>query len=428
MMIGAILSGLYLQTFLIQKDINIIKARYLAEGGAYEFLHYEPSLQIHQDTTALLNAGKRDSIRIKAVPFGGFLRLQSSATVNKQTSTVNMTFGELSTPVFEHAIVLGDTNSSINLIRNTAINGNIISGKQGVKESSFKGFPFRGSYDGESKELGKEFDFPEMHYQFISSQLTKVISGFKSNEYIGINIEEYSLRKEVNSKKGAKIHSSNDLVWLGELNAVPDDSEIVIKGNLTIDEDVDFGKRTRLYIRDTLLVNGSIEGTDLIIMSGGPVTIGGSSAFSGQVISKKEITLQENVYLKYPGMVFSSLEFLSGRDASPLVIHIKDNAIVDGTVVYPVSRLSFDQERLRVKVDPESTVRGAIYSRGQTELEGTVLGSVLTRQFYFYESPTSYINWLKDATIDLFQRPENYITPLGFSDSAKYAVVDWEVE
>lgn len=426
LMIGAVLSGLHLQSFFIQKDIKTTQARYLAEKGAYEFLHQQSSSWVVRDTTIIMNEGLRDSVRVEITPFGGFLQLNSTAYTGNQKAQIAMMFGEQSSSVFDYAVVLGDTTSSINLIGSTSINGDIVSGRQGVKESSFKGFPFSGNYDGESIALGRELEFPDIRYEFITEQMERVQSDFKANEFSGIGINEYIFLPKSKKNESVTFFSNSDLDWPGQLESIPDESELVVRGNLTINGPLNLGNKTKVFVRDTLTVSSKVEGSDLVFFVGGPVTIGGNAIFSGQIISENSITLKDDAYLVYPSMLFTSLEFLSGNETE--AIRLTGNAMLDGTVIYPVQTNTFNQEQLRVKIEESATVRGAVYSQGQTELDGTVLGSVLTRQFYFYESPTSYINWIKDATIDISQRPETYIVPFGFTDSIKYALLDWELK
>jgi hypothetical protein len=100
---------------------------------------------------------------------------------------------------------------------------------------------------------------------------------------------------------------------------------------------------------------------------------------------------------------------------------------MDGTILYPYEPNLINQVQLKVTVDTTAIVRGAIYTKGLTELFGTVHGTVITDQFYFYESPTSYFNWIKDATIDRTQRPDEFILPIGFSASPKFEILYWRI-
>jgi len=165
----------------------------------------------------------------------------------------------------------------------------------------------------------------------------------------------------------------------------------------------------------------------MLIYAGKSLQIGGGAELSTQAISGNDIIIRDQAYLRYPSMLYTSQEFAAERQE--IIIDIRDQAMVDGTIIYPVQSSNFTSGLFRVRAADQAVVRGGIYTLGQTELEGKVLGSVLTHQFYFYESPSSYINWLKDAEIDLSGRPENYVIPLGFSEHPEYQILDWfEVE
>ena len=175
------------------------------------------------------------------------------------------------------------------------------------------------------------------------------------------------------------------------------------------------------------MAGGNISGENMLIYAGKSLQIGGGAELSTQAISGNDIIIRDQAYLRYPSMLYTSQEFAAERQE--IIIDIRDQAMVDGTIIYPVQSSNFTSGLFRVRVADQAVVRGGIYTLGQTELEGKVLGSVLTHQFYFYESPSSYINWLKDAEIDLSGRPENYVIPLGFSEHPEYQILDWfEVE
>lgn len=152
--------------------------------------------------------------------------------------------------------------------------------------------------------------------------------------------------------------------------------------------------------------------------------LGDQVSMNAQLISKGRIQLRDQVYLTYPSMVYTSTTTFLGEQQE--VIHLQDESTVDGTLVYPIETGTFNQEQFRIKIDENALVRGSIYNQGQTELAGTVYGSVLTKQFFFYESPTIYINWIKDAEIDITKRPQDFIVPIGFSDSTKYVILHWK--
>jgi len=421
--IGAILSGIVLQSRFIQRDINSSKALYAAEEAAFRFLHLS-SVPASYSSTKTIPLTNRNEARVTATPFGGFWEIQSVAKVSNQKRTIRMLFGRHSSLLFNNSIALGDSNSALTLTGTTEIKGDIITYSAGVRTENFKGIPFRGVVEGERTRFNKEIQFPEFNTSFFKLQEEYFESLYDdrslqrfASDYIGQNPSSSIQQKDT-------LYFEQNTEWItNQVVQLPMDVVLVVNGNFTINGEYSLSPFTKIIVRDTLLVGGAVSGKNILLYAGKSLQIGGGASVSAQALSKGTITIRDDAYLRYPSLVYSSKELYDGGKKE--VINIRDRSIVDGTVIYPFKSSSFTQDLFRVKVDTNATVRGSIYNAGQTELLGTVLGSVITEQFYFYESPTSYINWLKDVTIDVTQRPQNFVLPIGFTDSTNYAILDW---
>ena len=407
--IGVVLGGIYVQSTFIQQDIDRTKALYQAEQQIYEFLYsgQEP------DSTGT----------ITSTNYGGFLKISSSTQVKKQKITLEVLTGVLPDSVFDYAIALKDTNSSLSVAGSTTINGDIASGSNQIERSTFKGFPFRGSFTGEAKKKNMRDFFPAFQYESLEVQLDKHSSFYESESKSKFAVRDLS--ELAQSQEGDTLYFADSQEWsINETTAIPKDIVVLVEGNLTITGDGNLGPYTTFFARDTLSIGGSIMATHAIVSAGIFMELRDQVSMNAQLISRGRIQLMDQVYLTYPSMVYSSTTTYLGEQQE--VIHMQDESTVDGTLVYPIETGTFNQEQFRIKIDENALLRGSIYNQGQTELAGTVYGSVLTKQFFFYESPTTYINWIKDAEIDITQRPQDFIVPIGFSDSTKYVILDWK--
>ena len=421
--IGAVLSGIALQSQFIQRDINNSKALYAAEEGIYSFLHSNQGLSSYTSKhQVLLKSG--NTATITATFFGGFLSVESKATVSNQQREIRMLVGGESILFEDSAILKSDSISALTVTGNTTVKGNIFTYGKGVRTESFKKVPFRGTLDGEFLRFNKESTFPELHTVNLDIQ----------EEYFKSLFEERNLQKFSSKYTGGSNSSiiqkrdtlffDGNIEWINNYaTELPRNLIIFVDGNFTINGKYKFGAFTKIVVQDTLWVSGAVSGKNMLMYAKKSLQIGGMASVSVQAMSGGTITIRDKAYLQYPSLVYSSKELYKG--GAKEVIEIRDQSIVDGTVIYPIQPNSFTEDLFRIKVDTNATVRGSIYNGGQTELLGTVLGTVATNEFYFYESPTDYINWLKDVTIDVTQRPQNYVLPLGFTDSTKYAILDW---
>lgn len=420
--VGVVLSGIYVQNRFIQQDINEVKARYAAEAGIASFLSEFKYSVVTRDTSLIIAVHDSAQVTISAKPFGGFLDLESAATVKRKERKIRVLAGAKKTDVFEYVVVLGDTSSVLMLTGSTQLKGDILTGQIGTRTTDFKGISFSGSLEGEQTQQSGAL-LPRFNASFIQNQEAVITNSFQDGTFSAF-ASGYDGNENLNSMAKDTLYFDGNVSW-SSMNSVsfPKDITIAVNGSLTLNGNYYFGAFTKLLVKDTLRVGGSISGEHVLMYAGQSLQVGGGAQLSAQVLSGGEIIIRDDAYLTYPSLIYADQEL--SPDRQEIIIDIRGNARVDGTVVYPVQTSNFTSGLFRVRVSDQAVVRGGIYTLGQTELEGTVLGSVLTQQFYFYESPSSYINWLKDAKVDFSGRPENYVVPLGFSEYPKYQMVDW---
>ena len=421
--IGAVFSGIILQGRFIQQGVNETKAWYAAEEGVFRYLDVAEEAPGYKTRTVVpLSSG--NSAFITAIPFGGFWDIRSRVLVSNQSKTVRMLIGDESIGLTKAAIVLGDSTSSLTVTGTTNLSGDVYSTNQTIREEDFKGVPFRGTIDASTSSLKEGGGMPEFNTSLFSLQEEYFESLFNnsslsrfSSSFGGINPSNISQDT---------LFFEGDISWESNQEVtIERELLVIVKGNLTINGPYTFAPYTKIVVEDTLLVGGVTTGMHILFYAGKSLQVGGGIKAAAQVLTKGEITLRDNAYLLYPSLVYSSKEFSNAGKGE--VIDIRDQSVVDGMIIYPFQTNSFNRDRLKIRIGPQSIIRGGVYTRGQTELLGTVYGSVLTDQFYFYESPTSYINWLKDVTIDVTERPDDFVLPIGLSDTTRYSILDWNV-
>ncbi len=417
LLIGGIFLGIRVQMKFMQRDVNSTKALYQAEANIYKFLR-KNTASVHE---GIYKIDAENSLTVK--PFGGFWDITSESSVSGRNRKVRVLTGDKSGGLYKSAVLLGDSTSNITLTGTTLLNGNIFTYGEGIRESGFKGIPFRGNFSGDQRHFDADTTFPEFSTEIFHLQFDQ-FKNIRSSPQIRRFMTNYRGEVTKNLKTGDTLYYEEDTEWI-ERNIVtmPMDLVIIVDGNFTINGNYTFKPFTKIIVSDTLLVGGSVTGKNILLYAGKSLQIGGGVSVSTQALSEGNIVVRDNAYLEYPSLVFSSQETYEG--GAKEVINITGDAVIDGTVVYPFRPSGFTQEFLKVKIDTNAIVRGSIYNNGQTELSGKILGTAMTYQFYFYESPTTYVNWLKDVTIDVSQRPENFILPIGFTDSAKYTILDW---
>jgi hypothetical protein len=427
--IGAVLSGVVLQARFIQQDIHQTQARYLAEAGIYRLLH-DSTLSFHS-IIDLAHSG--ENLKVTANSFGGFWDIQSTGKAGNQKQSIRVLVGERAGCEFNNAIVVGDSTSGLTITGLTDISGTMVLNEEGYRTSSFKGVPFRGAFDGELRNFRENEQFPVFYDHYLRAQIDRISEDFESGNLATFEVRQRELLDVSVQDNSDTLYIRGDLIIEDELSILSEDElTLFVEGNLTINNAITIPDYSKIIARDSLRINGSLIGSNIFLyggtyveIGGTYVEIGGTTLLGGQVLSSGSIVIKDQSYLSFPSLVYSSKEFFAG--GSPDIIELRDEAIVDGSIIYSTPLSAFQRDNMRIHIDTTTTLRGGLYNAGQTELHGTVLGSVLTQQFYFYESPTSYINWLKDVTIDVTQRPPGFVVPIGFSEHPRYEIVDWRV-
>lgn len=418
--LGAVISGVFIQNRFIQQNINASQARYTAESGIYLFLVRTSYTDIVSDTTASFVIDDNNKAIITARPFGGFIEMYSTADYKGQKKIIRVLIGEEASDVFQNAVVLGDTTTELSVTGRTSIKGTILTGQFGVRTTNFKGYSFSGSLEG-VQEKKKGALLPVYNSDFIAAQLEAFEYHFQKKSY---PVAGYMNLFDSSLSAGDTLYFFENIFWNDEnYIKMPDDITLFVSGNLIVNGNIELGMFNKIVVRDTLQISGNISGQHTLFYAGKSLQIGGAAKISCQCISGNEIVIRDDAYLQYPSFLYTEQEYNSTPQNE--IIHIRGNSVVDGTIVYPAGQNQFSTENFKIKIDEKALVRGGIYTLGQTELSGKVYGSVLSRQFYFYESPTSYINWLKDVDIDISQRPEDYVIPVGFNNRPKYKVIEW---
>jgi len=170
-LLGAVFGGIRLQRAFIQRDIDQQKALYLAEAGVWEYLAGVEDPSALADSTFDVTLSKGGSAELQTIRFGGYLRVSSEATAGRDSVSVEFLVGSQPPEDFSYAVVLGDTASPLTLAGTTDITGDIKLSQQGIKQASFKGVPFRGSFNGEQVSQ-KGTLLPRFSPAYLDQQIT----------------------------------------------------------------------------------------------------------------------------------------------------------------------------------------------------------------------------------------------------------------
>ncbi len=419
-LVGIMLSAETMQYRFIGNNTRQLQARYTAEAGVFSalrLLRVDP-LNEFLDSTLVPAQGLKSNVSVEV--FGGYYLVKSEAIEGEQKTVLLATVGERPPEIFRRAVYLWDRDSHLNIAGATVINGDIEVGRKGIRQRTLKGARFTGELNGVSVYN------PEIQPAYFDDRLLKRSIG-RFEHILGNGTED-----NVASPQSPPLLPGHFPVFFadGDLHVTAADSSLLSKpvivavsGNLILEGPIRFANRSHFLAGDQIILRGVVTGEHGIFYGRHAVNTMGVTESKGQFISLGEISVRDSSYLAYPSMLF-----LAGSETgSTGNIEISGISQVNGSVIHDTMSEQLSDVRGRVLVGSEAIVRGSIFNPYETEIHGILYGSLVTHRLFFYKSPTRYINWLWDATIDVNYRPEGFILPLMFSVNPEYEVLSWEV-
>lgn len=401
--IGGILSAFMVQSRFIQRDIDQTFAIYTAEKQLYEYFYYKQQMIGQNDIPEYLQTN------VTSKQHGLYDLVESNSIIKKRTSTLKALIGSNGDELLKFAIVLGDTNSALTLTGRPKIVGNMQVGAKGIRNDNFRGIPFEGSFVGERVTP------------------TDLFESFKE---IGVHIDSLILqfKYQINN-----VGRKNNLLLITDdidsrtINFIPDSiSTMVVQGNFTINSAISFPDFSTILVSDTLKISEEVRGKHLIFYAEKLIELSEKAAVQAQFFTERNIVVKGETHLRYPSILANYFKPLGFETQIP--IHLDETSSINGLILTvhdsPLSTTNKDHKNI---IEDQAKVRGAYFNSGITENKGEIMGTILTNNFQFYESPTSYINWIREGVIDYTQRPDKFVIPISIGDSLSIEVLDWRL-
>lgn len=318
-----------------------------------------------------------------------FVKIENRGKILKKIAFVGSIYESKTTPT----LYLQETFNPLTIVGNTILKGNLFLPSQGLKAGfiNSQGFVGNSLFEGTSTKSTKQL--PKLDDTFI-------------NNFRSFNQENSSYRLDNSfltnsfSNETKIIQSAQDIIidnieLIGNI-IVSSKSMIIIKKNSKKIKDV-------IFIAPKIILEDGVNG-------------------NFQLLATKRIEIGENSKLNYPSSVILCKEdnnVISKEDK----LEINGNCLIQGNIYYLTKHIIDDNYNANIFIANQSIVNGQVYCQGNIELEGTISGSVYTKQFIVTNSGSIYINHIFNGVITNFGLPKYYS---GISlDNQKYCVIKW---
>ncbi len=309
--------------------------------------------------------------------WGGFRVLESiSTTKSKSFKKIALTGSTISKP--NTSLYISESKIPLVLVGNTKIEGTAYISDKGIKPGSIAGHYYNGKNLVDGTINYGSGNLPKLDQDWIAHIKTLV-------DYIPFQKDDVIPIREENKNSFLK---ETQFIYIREPILL---NELYI-GNIIIKSEKEIRVSKYAELNDVTIIAPKI-----IIEKG---FIG-----SGSFIASEELLIEENVVLTYPSaLVLLQKEIENIPIANYEVpIVISENTIIQGIVVFIASESYTRKTRISTKVNidikAQAIVEGQVYCLGNTQLTGTVKGSVYTKRFVTKGFGSIYVNHIYNGKI-----------------------------
>ena len=388
--------------FRIQSDF-IVETTKTSNLGINYTLNNDLSLE---DTISIsLKDENYKSLKVYRDFWGAFERVTSISQVKNNRFQKTALIGSSQKNDNRSVLYVQDNDRPLVLVGNTKIEGLAYLPKQGVKSGTISGQ----SYNGSQLIYGIQSvsnKLPKLDNEMLVS--LKKIQGIhhENNQGQFLNLKD---GEQYNNSflKPLQIIFSNDVLNL---------TNVQLTGHILIQS------------RSKIVVHYSSKLTDVVLVAP-EIEIQNNVNGRFQAIASKKIIVENNVELNYPSALIlnereeSNQSRLSNSQFQQVNgIVIGDNTTIKGQVVY-LGQENPNNYKVQIEIKEQATLFGELYCNQNTELKGTVYGTVYANNFLVNKFGSIYQNHLYDTTININELPQEYVG-LSFLDSKK-EILKW---
>jgi cytoskeletal protein CcmA (bactofilin family) len=416
-------------------DIARIKAEYAAESGINKCLaqlsHSDnPSSRAqYQQTTYLMQDG--GEAQVELFPWGAFLAVRSEGKCSSLKTTRVAIIADHPSTAFDNALILANASHQLLLAGTASIEGDVVVGRPGATVGNLKDYTspvslqIRGRIKKEEIPGLPAFDPPQLRqqlslfHQLITIQESRLFPD--SADVVRQSSQGKIAPSTLITGRTKQVLIDGDCAISDTMIRREQPLVIAVTGNVTIGRHARVRGLVSLVSSSHIVVEAGVSLDQAILCAKDSITLEEGVHLSGQLIAPF-IRLRKGAVLTYPSLLLSTP--LSLSDSSFQGIVLDADTKVEGSVILHASLVIPPDEPLIV-LAPLATVIGAVYSNSRVSLDGTVIGTVMTRNFYFYMAPTTYLGWLRSGHINRAKLPEGFLVPPGLVEEPHCGVLDW---
>lgn len=409
------------------RSVDLVQARYAATDGINAALSLSGNLN-PVDTSFTISFADGARAHVKVTQWGLFQNVQSIGYSNHETTVRRALVGCRLTSADEPAFVLGNLQHGLTMAGKSSILGDVLVGPRGVSTGNLKNEtqPDQLAVNGRITETTSKR--PMVDTSLINSVvslakgLLRVSSRRRFEQVAGGEIDTSGYLDLAGLSDSTRIvFSSGNLTLAGMILRRGPPLTLVTLGHLTFLPGLHLRGLVSVYSSDSILIPSSVSISNAIIASCKSIYVLDDAHFSAQLFSPVLICGPGSIAAYPSAYVSTSLSDTSGVSQ---LVRLSSGARIAGSIMMSVGA-GIPYTRALINLTKGSKVSGEVCTNGYLTMDGTVYGLVRAYDLYFYESPTTYLGWLRNGTIDRQKLSNEFLTPYGPAETGRREVLLW---
>ena len=386
--------------FQAQTDFIVDTTQNADKGMAYAMRH---SIRLNDTFVLPQEDANYKSLKLYRNFWGVFETLSSESQIKTNHFQKIALIGAGSKDRNQTALYLQDTHRPLVVVGDTKIEGVVFLPKQGVKAGTISGHSYTGSQliYGTTKHSSTLARLASDVLEQIQSMDSRVLE-LPNTQFITI---EPGTKYKNSFFKPLKFHFSTRDIVLNDVELI---------GHIIVQSKTKIRVPFSAVLKDVILIAPEIE-------------IEHHVSANFQAFASQHISVGTDVQLHYPtALVLNKTQpetqpISTGEKEKPS-IYIGSASIVKGGVVF-LGNDSPNNYKTQIELQQSAKVMGELYCNQNTELKGTVYGTVFTKNFIANQFGSIYQNHIYNGKINAHQLPKHYVGLL-FNNSKK-EVIKW---
>ncbi len=353
--------------------------------------------------------GERAGFSLEVGRYGGYVRAVSRGTYVNLADTMAVLLGQQPSGAFDNAIVLTDAMHGLVVAGKNSINGNVCMTGTEVKASTDPRLRFTGDKPlvGQCTPLDSA-SVPVFAYKPLLAYMDQCDSMLRLPQNID-RLVKHSLvvRREADFPVGRVIFVEGDL----DLQLPPGeelrDKTIYVERRLLITGSGSYDQ-IRFTVGRNLVVKDSADFRNCLFYASEGGVLGGKR-FGSQILARDTVEVRTSC-LEFPSFLF--LARGEGKGVIRLGPHTESRCAV--AAFCAPSAKTGGQLAPAIILDTTASLNGMIWSNNMVTVAGKLDGLVCAKSFCAYRSPTLYVNWLFDSSINRNKLDLSFLLPAVF--------------